>query len=68
MLKIAALVWMMLGTTLAGVAVTVIVVTPSLFDQGMKLIPIAAGAGFLLAMPLSYLVAKKIAAGTMPAR
>ncbi|MEZ5852220.1 MAG: hypothetical protein R3D68_16410 [Hyphomicrobiaceae bacterium] len=68
MLKIAALIWLVLGTTLAGIAVIVIVTIPSLFDQGMKLIPIAAGAGFLVAMPLSYLVARKISAGTLVAR
>jgi hypothetical protein len=64
MLKIALLVWIMLGTTLAGVAMTVIVATPSLADQAMKLIPIACGAAIVIAIPLSYWVAGRITAAT----
>ncbi|MDC7787474.1 hypothetical protein PQJ75_09355 [Rhodoplanes sp. TEM] len=60
MLKLAVLVWMMLGTTLAGALVVVIVSVPSLYNQGMSLIPIAAAAGFVLAVPAAFLIARKI--------
>ncbi|MEQ1714790.1 MAG: hypothetical protein ABL907_02185 [Hyphomicrobium sp.] len=60
MFKIASLVWMMLATTLAGIAVIAVVAVPSLAEQAMLLIPVAVVAGVVLAIPLSYLVAKKI--------
>ena len=60
MFKLALLIWVVLGTTLAGMAVVVVVSDASLFDQGMKLIPIAAIAGFVLAIPLSFMVTKRI--------
>lgn len=60
MLKIAVLVWIMLGTALAGSLVLVVLTVPSLYDQGLKLIPYAAAAGFILAAPLAALVARKI--------
>ncbi|HRD78699.1 MAG TPA: hypothetical protein PK264_22630 [Hyphomicrobiaceae bacterium] len=64
MLKIAALVWVMLGTTLAGIAMTAILSVPQLAEQSTRLIPMLCSAGFVLAMPISYLVAKKIASTT----
>jgi hypothetical protein len=66
MLKLAALVWIVLGTTLAGSLVTVIVTVPSLTAQAMKLIPVAAGAGFVLAIPLAVLIARRIYTTTAP--
>lgn len=60
MLKIAVLVWMMLGITLAGALVVAVVAVPSLYDQGMRLIPIVAAAGFVVAIPFAFLIAKKI--------
>ena len=53
MLKIAIILWIVLGSTLAGSALIVVLATPVLADQAMKLIPWAALAGFVLAMPLS---------------
>lgn len=64
MFKIAALIWIMLGTTLAGVALTAIVATPQLAANSAKLIPISCGLGFLIAIPISMMIAKRI----MPAR
>ncbi|MFZ0570021.1 MAG: hypothetical protein WAM63_06005 [Rhodomicrobium sp.] len=60
MLKLALVIWLMLGTTLAGIAVLVVVSDPSLLNQGMKMIPIAAIAGFIIALPLSFMVSKRI--------
>ena len=66
MFKISLLVWMMLGTALAGTAVITVLAVPSLAAQAMKNIPLAVLIGFAVAMPLSYLVARKI--GASPAR
>jgi len=60
MFKLALVIWVMLGTTLAGTAVLVVVSDPNLLNQGAKMIPLAAIAGFIIAMPLSYLVSKRI--------
>jgi hypothetical protein len=64
MLKISLIVWIMLGTALAGVAVIAVLAT-GLADQAMKNIPFAALIGFSLAMPLSYLVARSIGASRL---
>lgn len=64
MLKLAALIWMILGITLAGILVIVIVTVPSLYAQGMRLIPIAAVVGFILAIPAAIVIAKKIESAT----
>jgi preprotein translocase subunit SecY len=61
MFKIAALLWIVVGTVLAGVALTVIVSVPELYAQGARLIPILCGAGFLIAMPVAYVIARQIA-------
>ena len=63
MLKIAIIIWVMLGTVLAGTAVMTVLSVPGLAENPMKVIPLAALLGFLLAMPLSYIVANKIGRG-----
>lgn len=63
MFKVAALIWVMLATTIGGMAVVAVVATPSLAEQAAFLIPAGFVTGILLAMPLSYMIAKKIAAG-----
>lgn len=60
MLKVAVLIWVMLGTVLAGTAVTAVLTVQGLGASLMKTIPLAALAGFVVAMPLSYLVATRI--------
>jgi amino acid permease len=57
-LRIAILVWVMLGAALAGTAVTAL--ASGLAANPMKAIPLAALAGFVVAIPLSYIVAAKI--------
>jgi hypothetical protein len=64
MLKIAALVWIVLGATLAGSLVTVVLTVPSLFPEPMKYIPIAAAAGYVVAIPFAVAIARKIQNGT----
>ena len=60
MLKVAILIWVMLGTALAGSAVTALLAVRGLVASPMKDLPLAALAGVIVAMPLSYLVAAKI--------
>lgn len=62
MLKVGILVWLILGTTLAGSAVLVVLVVPGLSDEAMKWVPTSAIAGFILAFPLSLIIAKQITA------
>ena len=59
MVKIAILVWMMLGTAFAGSAMVAVLSIESLAGPPMKFIPIAVLCGFVAAMPLSYLIARK---------
>jgi hypothetical protein len=60
MLRVAALVWVMLGTTLAGVAMIAILTVPQLMEQSTRLIPLLCSAGFVVAMPIAYLIARRI--------
>ncbi len=65
MFKISLLVWIMLGTALAGSAVISVLAVPFLAADAMKNIPFAVLIGFAAAMPLSYLVARKIGASSI---
>jgi hypothetical protein len=62
MFKISLIVWIMLGTALAGSAVIAVLAVPSLAAEAMKNIPFAVLIGFAAAVPLSYLVARRIGA------
>jgi hypothetical protein len=66
MLRLSVLMWALIGTTLAGTFILAVVSVPSLSDQGMRLIPWAALAGALLAIPLAALVAKAITGAAKP--
>ena len=52
MLRLAALIWLLVGTVLAGVGVTVVVATPSLALDAFRLIPYAGIGGFVVAIPI----------------
>ena len=64
MLKLAVIVWIMLATTLAGIAVLVLLTLPWLATDPMRMIPVAAAGAAVLAMPLSFLIARRIQAET----
>jgi hypothetical protein len=66
MLKIAVIIWMIGGTTLAGMAVMAVLVVPTLAVHDMQYVPLAGIAGFVVAIPIAYLVAIRIAAATAP--
>lgn len=59
MFKIAVLIWVMLGTAVAGTAVTAVLAS-GIASQPSRAIPLAALAGFVVAIPLSYVIAAKI--------
>ncbi|UZE52200.1 hypothetical protein ONR75_17980 [Rhodopseudomonas sp. P2A-2r] len=60
MIKIAVVVWIVLGTTLAGCGLLTVLSIGTLADQAMKLIPMVVLGGFVVAMPLSFWIARKI--------
>lgn len=60
MLKVAALVWIILGVTLAGIGVAAVVTVPSLAAQAGKYILWSAVIGYALAAPLSFFIAKSM--------
>ena len=60
MLKIAALVWIMLGTVFAGSAVATVLAVPSLSDQAIRYLPLAGVGGYLVAMPFALLIARRL--------
>jgi hypothetical protein len=60
MFRVTLVVWIVLGTALAGTALLAVLMVPDLAAQAMKNIPRAVLAGFGIAMPLSYLVARQI--------
>ncbi len=64
MWRLAVLLWVIMGTVFAGIFVTVVLLVPGLAVQAMKLIPIVATIGAVLAIPFSFLAAKAIAART----
>jgi hypothetical protein len=61
MYAVGLLIWIVLGATLAGVGLTIIVATPALAVASMRLLPWAIIAGFVLATPLPLLLARKLA-------
>lgn len=60
MTKIAILVHLMLGTTIAGILVVAILAMPSLRGQEKVLIPVAVAIGYLVAIPLSAMISKRL--------
>lgn len=54
------LIHLITGTVLAGVLMTAVLATPTLMEMGHLLLPAAAVAGFIGAMPISYVVARAL--------
>ena len=63
MFKVSVLVWIMLGTVLAGVSLIVVLMVPSFAADAIRNIPYAVAVGCALAVPLSYVVALQIRGG-----
>jgi hypothetical protein len=60
--RIAVLIWIVLGITIAGAFGTVVLATPALANEAADLLPWAALAGFIVAIPASIFVARRILA------
>lgn len=67
MWRLALLLWVIGGTVLAGIGVTVVLLVPAWYAMGMKTIPIAAAIGAAVAIPMAIAAAKAIAARTREA-
>jgi hypothetical protein len=67
MLRLAVLLWLLIGITFAGSFILGILSVPVIAVQAMRVIPFAAVAGFAIAIPLAVLVARAIVGGTRPA-
>lgn len=60
---LTTLIWVLVGTTLAGIGITVIVTNPYLLDNGRTMIPLICGGAYVVAVPFSYIIARKLKAG-----
>ncbi|OYW54524.1 MAG: hypothetical protein B7Y80_05525 [Hyphomicrobium sp. 32-62-53] len=60
--KLALLMWIVTGIVFAGVFGLVILATPALSNEAAELLPWAALAGFVVAIPASVVIARKILA------
>lgn len=60
MFKLGLVIWIILGITFAGIAGTVVLATPHFASEQAELLPWAALAGFVLAIPASLFVARRI--------
>ena len=58
--KLALVIWVIAGITVAGTGVLAVVATPQLAAQSATLIPIVAAAGFAVAFVASFVVARRI--------
>ncbi|WP_293860296.1 hypothetical protein [uncultured Alsobacter sp.] len=63
MLRLATILWSLIGTTLAGTFVLGVLAIPALSDQGMRLIPWAVAAGFAIAVPVAVAIARGLVGG-----
>ena len=68
MLRLVSLLYGLVGTVLAGIALTAVLSVPSFADRSMTLLPVAIAVCLLLAAPITWLVARAILAnGRKPA-
>lgn len=62
--RLTLLIFTILGGSLAGVFLLIVLATPALASQAWKLAPWAVAAGFIVAIPASRVIAAKIMAQT----
>jgi len=60
MFRVGVLIWALAATVLAGSFITVVLLVPQLDGKAMEYIPMAAALGAVVAIPLSWAVAKSI--------
>ncbi|MDP2803723.1 MAG: hypothetical protein Q8O26_17775 [Phreatobacter sp.] len=66
MRNLFVLMFMLAATVFTEAFMVVVVATPSLNDQGMSTIPVAAGLGVALAIPVAWLAARAISQASKP--
>lgn len=60
MLRLASIIYVMASSVLMGIGVTAVLATPALDSTSDKWIIVAAVVGAIIALPVSYVVAKAI--------
>lgn len=60
MFKIAAVLWIIIGTVFAGIAVMTVLSVPALAAHAGTYIPYGAIAGFVIAVPVAFVVAGRM--------
>lgn len=58
--KLALIIWLIAGVTVAGAGVAVVLAVPQLQEQSAVLIPAVAAGGFVLAFIASLIVARQM--------
>ncbi len=62
MAKLATVIWIITGIAFAGAFGLVVLATPALANEAAEMLPWAALAGFIVAIPASVVIARKILA------
>jgi hypothetical protein len=64
MTRLIGLLYGLVGTVLAGIGIVAVVSVPAMADRGMTLIPAAAIVALVLALPISWGIARAIEKST----
>ena len=67
MIRVAGMLWSIAGTVFAGIAIIIVLAVPTFAGHAMQYIPFAALAGFILAIPVAFAVARMIDKNNKPA-
>ena len=60
MIRVAGMMWSLAGTVFAGIAIIIVLAVPSFAEHAMQYIPFAAIAGFVLAIPVAFVMARQL--------
>lgn len=60
MMKVAVVLWIVVGTVLAGSGVVAVLSVPSLASEAIRFLPLAGIGGYLLAIPIALLLARRL--------
>ncbi len=65
MIKVAAILWIVVGTVLAGSGVVAVLSVPSLASEAIRYLPLAGISGYVAAVPVALLIAKHLTRQTV---
>jgi len=60
MMKVAAILWIVVGTVLAGSGVVAVLSVPSLASEASRYLPLVGIAGYVAAVPVAVLIARRL--------